>query len=105
VNQSNQVEQQVLQISVLDFNDMPLMSFDFGSRAGSRKNLAVGYYGSAQRYPFMGPGRPGISISPLAFCRDHQDLDHLPAVLQPGPARRHPACLRGDPARLPGHGL
>lgn len=70
VNQSNQVEQQVLQISVLGFDGMPLLSFDFGSRAGSRQNLAVGYYGDAQRYPFMAAGRPGISVSPLGFCHD-----------------------------------
>ncbi|HEU4897298.1 MAG TPA: hypothetical protein VFX88_06960 [Actinomycetota bacterium] len=70
VNQSNQVEQQVLQVSVMGFDGTPLMSFDFGSRAGSGRNLAVGYYGNAQRYPFMDPGRPGISISPLGFCHD-----------------------------------
>jgi hypothetical protein len=69
VNQSNQIEQQVLQISVADRNDPnTYLSFDFSSRAGSRQNLAVGYYGHAQRYPFMGPGRAGISISPLGFC-------------------------------------
>lgn len=70
VNQSNQLEQQVLQISVLDFNGVPQMSFDFSSRDSSKQNLAVGYYGDAQRYPFMDPGRPGISISPLGFCHD-----------------------------------
>jgi hypothetical protein len=70
VNQSNQIDQQVLQISVLDSGGTPQMFFDFSSRAGSRQNLAVGYYGNAQRYPFMEPGRPGISISPLGFCHD-----------------------------------
>ena len=70
MNQSNQIDQQVLQISVLDSGGTPQMFFDFSSRAGSRQNLAVGYYGNAQRYPFMDPGRPGISISPLGFCHD-----------------------------------
>jgi hypothetical protein len=71
VNQSNQIEQQVLQISVADRNDPnTYLSFDFSSGAGSRQNLAVGYYGNAQRYPFMDPGRSGISISPLGFCHD-----------------------------------
>jgi hypothetical protein len=70
VNQSNQIDQQVLQISVLDSGGTPQMFFDFSSRAGSRQNLAVGYYGNTQRYPFMEPGRPGISISPLGFCHD-----------------------------------
>jgi hypothetical protein len=70
VNQSNQVDQQVLSISIADRSGAPLLSFDFSSRAGSKRDLAVGYYGDAQRYPFMDSGRAGISMSPLGFCDD-----------------------------------
>jgi hypothetical protein len=70
VNQSNQIDQQVVSISVLDFNDMPQMFFDFSSREGSKQNFAIGYYGDAQRTGFTDPGRPGIAMSPLGFCDD-----------------------------------
>ena len=70
VNQSNQIDQQVLSITVLDLNGNQLFDFDISSRAGSQRYLAVGYYGDAQRYPFMDPGRPGISMTPLGFCDD-----------------------------------
>jgi hypothetical protein len=86
VNQSNQVEQQVLQISILGFDGTPQMFLDFSSRAGSRQNLAVGYYGHAQRYPFMGPGRPGISMSPLGFCHDQTGNFEVRDIRFDGPA-------------------
>src|SRR5262245_61837598 len=82
VNQSNQIDQQVLSVSVADRSGAPLLSFDFSSRAGSKRYLAVGYYGDAQRYPFMDPGRAGISISQLGFCDDQtgnfevRDIQH-----------------------------
>jgi hypothetical protein len=87
VNQSNQIEQQVLQVSVADRNNPnAYLSFDFSSRAGSRQNLAVGYYGNAQRYPFMSPGRPGISISPLGFCSDQTGNFEVRDIRFDGPA-------------------
>jgi hypothetical protein len=86
VNQSNQVEQQVLQISVMGFDGTPQLFLDFGSRAGSRQNLAVGYYGHAQRYPFMQPGRPGISLSPLGFCHDQTGNFEVRDIRFDGPA-------------------
>jgi hypothetical protein len=86
VNQSNQVEQQVLSVSVLGFDGTPLMSFDFSSRDSSRQNLAVGYYGNAQRYPFTDPGRPGISISPLGFCSDQTGNFEVREIRFDGPA-------------------
>jgi hypothetical protein len=70
VDQSNQIDQQALSVSVADRGGTPLLSFDFSSRAGSKQYLAVGYYGDAQRYPFTDPGRAGISMSPLGFCDD-----------------------------------
>ncbi len=70
VGQSNQIDQQVFSISVADLNGTQLLRFDFSSRDSSKQYLAVGYYGDAQRYPFMDPGRPGISMSPLGFCDD-----------------------------------
>jgi hypothetical protein len=70
VNQSNQIDQQVISINVLDFNDTPQMFFDFSSREGSKQNFAIGYYGDAQRTGFTDPGRPGIEMSPLGFCDD-----------------------------------
>lgn len=87
VNQSNQIEQQVLQVSVADRNDpATYLSFDFSSRAGSRQNLAVGYYGHAQRYPFMDPGRPGISVSPLGFCQTETGNFEVRDIRFDGPA-------------------
>jgi hypothetical protein len=86
VNQSNQVEQQVLQIGVMGFDGTPQMFLDFSSRAGSRQNLAVGYYGHAQRYPFMDPGRPGISVSPLGFCHDQRGNFEVRDIRFDGPA-------------------
>jgi hypothetical protein len=87
VNQSNQIEQQVLQISVVDRNDPnTYLYFDFSSRAGSRQNLAVGYYGHAQRYPFMEPGRPGISVSPLGFCHTQTGNFEIRDIRFDGPA-------------------
>jgi hypothetical protein len=66
---SNQVDKQMLQISVSDGQNFPL-TFQFASRDSSNEYLKVGYYGDAQRYPFQDPGQPGISISGFdgAFC-------------------------------------
>ncbi len=66
---SNQVDKQMLQISVSDGQNFPL-TFQFASRDSSNEYLKVGYYGDAQHYPFTDPGQPGISISGFdsAFC-------------------------------------
>jgi hypothetical protein len=66
-SQSNQIEQQMIEVRVTD-SDGEYMWFNFASRDSSDEYLKVGYYGDAQRYPFMDPGRPGISISHLGFC-------------------------------------
>jgi putative cell wall-binding protein len=86
VNQSNQIDQQVLQITVQGFDDMPQMFLDFSSRAGSKQYLQVGHYPYAQRYPFMDPGRPGISLSPLGFCHTQTGNFEVRDIAWDGPA-------------------
>ena len=85
VNQSNQIDQQVLQIRVSASNG-ETMSFDFSTPAGSKQNFDVGYYGHAQRYPFMDPGRPGISMSPLGFCSTQSGNFEVRDIAWDGPA-------------------
>lgn len=84
VNQSNQVDQQALEISVAD-RDGNYLSFTFSSRDSSYKYLEVGYYGDAQHYPFTEPGRPGISISPLGFCSDQRGNFEVREIVRDGP--------------------
>jgi hypothetical protein len=85
VLQSNQVDLQMLQISVGDGEQA--VTFSFASREGSHEYLKVGYYGDAMRYPFMDAGRPGISISGLdgAFCSDQRGNFEVRDLVLNGP--------------------
>ena len=64
--------QEFVRVIVLDDAPEPevLMSLGFSTEDGAGKNMAMGYYGYAQRYPFNDPGRPGIEVGHLGFCND-----------------------------------
>jgi hypothetical protein len=85
VTQSNQVDQQALQIHVMDLNYHPTMDFTFSTRDGSNEYFKVGYYGDAQRYPFADPGRPGIDIGSLGFCSDQRGNYEVREIVRDGP--------------------